>query len=93
MARAEVDEAKVARLMEVMERNIEAEIASERIVGIYIPGVSPKPKKVDRKLERTLKAEPTIAEIVEFDRRRRRKRGRVGKPGIKSASISGEAIK
>jgi hypothetical protein len=71
MARERIDEAKIARLMEMMERNIDAEIASERIVGIYIPGVSPKPKKVDRKLEKELYATLSIAERVEFDRRRR----------------------
>jgi hypothetical protein len=71
MARAEIDEAKIARLLEVMEANIEAEIASERIVGIYICG-APRPKgKVDRKLEKALKAELTIPERVEFDRQRR----------------------
>jgi hypothetical protein len=69
MARAEIDEAKINKLMEMMERNIEALIASERIVGIYIPGVSPKPKGPDRKAERALKAELTIPEEMEFTRR------------------------
>jgi hypothetical protein len=69
MARAGIDEAKVAKLMEVMEANIDAEIASERIVGIYIPGVSPKAKKVDRTLEKTLRAELTMVEQVEVTRR------------------------
>jgi hypothetical protein len=69
MARAEIDEAKITKLMEMMERNIEALIASERIVGIYIPGVSPKPKGPDRKAERALKAELTIPEEMEFTRR------------------------
>jgi hypothetical protein len=71
MARAEIDEAKIARLLEVMEANIDLEVASERIVGIYIPGVTPPPKRVDRRLERALRAELSIPEIVEFDRRRR----------------------
>jgi hypothetical protein len=70
---AEIEEAKIAKLMEMMEANIEALIASERIVGIYIPGVSPKPKGPDRKAERALKAELSMAEGVEFDRRRRAK--------------------
>jgi hypothetical protein len=73
MPRAEIDEAKVTRLMELRERNIEALIASETVVGIYIPGVSPKLKGPDRKAERALKAELTIPEIVEFDRRCRAK--------------------
>lgn len=73
MARERIDEAKVVRLLEVMEANIDAEIAGERIVGIYIPGVTPKVKGPDRKLERALRAELSIAEIVEFDRRRRAK--------------------
>jgi hypothetical protein len=64
---------KVARLMAVMEANIDAQIRSERVVGIYIPGVTPKPKKVDRTLEKALRAELTIPEIVEFERRRRAK--------------------
>jgi hypothetical protein len=70
---ARIDEAKVARLMEVTAANIELEIASERIVGIYIPGVSPKPKKIDRKLETALRKELSFAEHMEFDRRRRAK--------------------
>jgi hypothetical protein len=65
---AGIDEAKVARLMEMMEANIDAEVESERIVGIYIPG-SPRPKKVDRKLERALRAELSMAEQVEITRR------------------------
>jgi hypothetical protein len=69
MARVQIDEAKIARLMEVMEANIDAEVASERIVGIYIPGVTPPPKKVDRKAERTLFAELSMAEQVEVSRR------------------------
>jgi hypothetical protein len=73
MAREQIDEGKIARLMAVMEANIDAEVASERIVGIYIPGVTPKPKRPDRKLEKALKAELSIPEIVEFDRRRRAK--------------------
>jgi hypothetical protein len=73
MARAEIDEAKITKLMEMMKANIEAQLASETVVGIYIPGVSPKSKAVDRKAERALKAELTIPEIVEFGRRCRAK--------------------
>jgi hypothetical protein len=64
MACAEIDETKIARLMAIMEANIDLEVASERIVGIYIPGVTPKPKKVDRKLERELWADLSIEEQV-----------------------------
>jgi hypothetical protein len=73
MARAQIDEAKITRLLEMMEANIEAQLASETVVGIYIPGVSPKPKPVDRKMERTLRAELSMAESVEVDRRCRAK--------------------
>jgi hypothetical protein len=59
--------------MKVKEANIDAEIASERIVGIYIPGVSPKPKRPDRKMEKVLYAELSLAERVEFDFRRKAK--------------------
>jgi hypothetical protein len=69
MARERIDEAKVVRLLEVMESNIDAEIAGERIVGIYIPGVTPPPKRVDRRLERALRAELSMAEQVEVSRR------------------------
>jgi hypothetical protein len=69
MARERINEAKIARLMAVMEANIDAQIRSERVVGIYIPGVTPKPKKVDRTLEKALRAELIIPEEMEFTRR------------------------
>jgi hypothetical protein len=72
MARDAIDEGKIARLMEMMEANIEAEIAGERIVDIYIPG-APRPKRPDRQMERALHAQLSIPEMVEFDRRRRAK--------------------
>jgi hypothetical protein len=71
MAREQIDEAKITKLMEMMEANIEAEIWSERGFDCLRPS-SPKAKP-DRKAERALHAELTIPEIVEFDRRRRAK--------------------
>jgi hypothetical protein len=63
-----MDTSKVDELMEVMEKNINAEMAGGGFDCLRPE--APKPK-VDRKLERALHAELTIPEIVEFDRRRR----------------------
>jgi hypothetical protein len=73
---ARIDEAKVTKLMALTEANIEAEIAAERDFArhnIFIPGMTAKPKRPDRTLEKALHADLSIPEIVEFDRRRRAK--------------------
>jgi hypothetical protein len=76
MARERIDETKITRLMAIREANIEAELAAERDFArhnIFIPGMTAKPKRPDRTLEKALHADLSIPEIVEFDRRRKAK--------------------
>jgi hypothetical protein len=63
------DEAKLTRLMEVLERNIEADIATEApLLDAVTLQPKPRPPKPDRTLEQTLLAELTNAERKELDR-------------------------
>jgi hypothetical protein len=71
----EIDEEKVARLMALVEQNVEDELTLEggvTIGGIYVAGTG-KRKKVDRRSEMALSKELTAAECAEFERRRRAK--------------------
>jgi hypothetical protein len=74
-----IDEAKVARVMAMMEANIDAEVEAENAGGEYLPGTDiyivgsrpktrPKPK-LPYPEERTLKAELSIAEQREVGER------------------------
>jgi hypothetical protein len=66
MAREQIDEAKITKLLEMMERNIEAECSEA--FDCFRP--SPPRAKPDRTLERALRAELSMVEQVEIDRRR-----------------------
>lgn len=64
-----IDEAKITRLLEEKERNIEREIAAELPDPdiIYIVGAPHPPRpKIDRTIEKELYAALTMSERVEF---------------------------
>jgi hypothetical protein len=63
-----IDEAKVARLMEVIAANIEEEVKG----GYLDKNMQPVPKgKPDWKLQHKLEKELTLPEVAEVDRRKR----------------------
>jgi hypothetical protein len=69
VARGQIDETKIARLMAIREANINAEVESGKLDGMYIPGVTPPKPKPVRLPERPLYNELTYAEQLEVSRR------------------------
>jgi hypothetical protein len=71
MAKPAIDEARVARVLAVMEANIEQQIRNERIAmrEMYIPGVTKPVVKVDRSAQQALSKELSMDERMEVGRR------------------------